>query len=96
MARIRIEDIIAHLDREMSQALEAAVRHTLPTAQFDSSQLYEAFSWAVRRLCRTWETVPDRLVEVPKPTAKEARPLAAKVSPQLTDGRPRLTDLGWK
>ena len=63
MAKLKIEDIVEHLDSEMRLALEDAVREAVPDAEFDSHQLFRAFARAVDRRCSTWEQVPDRYVQ---------------------------------
>jgi hypothetical protein len=63
MARVKIEQIIEHLDYGMKRALEDAIEHVL-RVQIDRNQLYREFCRAVGRKCSTWETVPDQYVEV--------------------------------
>ncbi|MCA0850864.1 hypothetical protein [Salipiger thiooxidans] len=63
MARIKIEEVIQHLDHDMKRALEAAVRETIPDAQFDRQRLFKAFVRKVRLKCNTWESVPDNYVD---------------------------------
>lgn len=63
MARVKIEEIVEHLRSEMRGALEDAVTHVLPKAQFDSHDLFREFRRAVGRKCGTWETVPDSYVD---------------------------------
>lgn len=65
MARIRIEDVVDHLDSEMRSALEAAVKEVVPDAgNFDRYTLFRAFRRAVGRKCNTWEQVPDNYVDM--------------------------------
>lgn len=65
MARIRIEDVVEHLDSEMRSALEEAVKEVLPhAANFDRSKLFHAFCRAVGRKCNTWESIPDSYVDM--------------------------------
>ena len=63
MARIKIEGILDHLDRELARALEDTVRAEFPNASFDARSLYRNFVRAAYRKCSTWERVPDRYVE---------------------------------
>lgn len=63
MARIKIEDIIEHLDYDMKRALENAVERVLPDAIFDRNQLFREFCKAVGRKLSDWENVPDHYVE---------------------------------
>jgi hypothetical protein len=63
MAKIKVEDIIDHLDSEMRGALEAAVNEVIPGAAFDSRDLFRAFKRHIYNKCSIWESVPDRFVE---------------------------------
>ena len=63
MARVKIEDIVDHLKPEIRKALADAVDRTVPDAEFDRNELFRAFRRAVRRKCRTWESVPDHYVD---------------------------------
>ncbi len=64
MARVKIEEIIEHLDSEMRSALEDAVIRVAPDGmQFDRYELFREFVRAVGRKCSTWERVPDRYIQ---------------------------------
>ena len=63
MARVKIEDVIDHLDHDMKRALEDAVRGIMPDADIDRNRLFREFRKAVGRKCSTWESVPDRYIE---------------------------------
>jgi len=43
--------------------LGEAVKQIIPEAQFDEQRLFQAFKSAIRKNCRTWETVRDSYVE---------------------------------
>ncbi len=63
MARVKIEDVIDHLNSEMRRALEDALNEVGGGAKIDSYELFRAFKRAVYRKCNTWESVPDHYVE---------------------------------
>ena len=63
MARIKIEDVVGHLDNGIKRALEQAVQRECPDAEFNRNGLFRAFKRAVGRKCNTWENVPDHLIE---------------------------------
>lgn len=63
MAKIKIEDIIEHLDTEISSALEAAVKEYLPGCEVNRHELFRIFKRAVGRKCSNWESVPDGYIE---------------------------------
>lgn len=63
MARVKVEEIVDHLDREFRRALKDSVTDTMPNANFDERELFRKFKRQIRRRCNTWERVPDRYVE---------------------------------
>lgn len=63
MAKVKMEEIVDHLSREMRRALSDAVREVSPNSNIDEYELFRAFKRAARRKCNTWEQVPDRFVE---------------------------------
>jgi len=63
MARVKIEDVIDHLELDMKRALEDAVRRMMPDANIDINRIFREFRKAVGRKCSTWESVPDRYIE---------------------------------
>ena len=63
MARVQIEAIVEHLSSDMRRALEAAVNEAAPGARVEPYALFRAFRRAVGRKCRSWESVPDHLVQ---------------------------------
>jgi hypothetical protein len=63
MARVKMEEIIEHLNNEIRSALEDAVNRQLPGTNFNSHQLFREFVKAVGRKCNFWENVPDGYVE---------------------------------
>ena len=63
MAKVRIEEIVEHLDYDMKRALEDAISRVLPGIKIDRTSLYRAFRKAVGRKCSTWVDVSDNDVE---------------------------------
>ena len=63
MARLKIEAALDHLSSDMRLALDEAVRKVVPDAEYDAFGLYREFVGAVRRKCRTWESIPDAYVD---------------------------------
>ncbi len=63
MARVKIEEIIDHIDSDMRKALAETVRTHFPDAEFDDRAMFRTFKRMVGRKCNTWETVPDQYVE---------------------------------
>lgn len=64
MARVKVEEIVEHLDHDLRRALAEAAEEVLPSGtRFDEYEFFRAFKRAVRRKCSTWERVPDRYVK---------------------------------
>jgi len=63
MARVKMEDIVEHLDSDMRKALKQAVENTIPDAIFNDRTLLRNFIRAVGRKCSVWEHVPDQYVD---------------------------------
>ena len=63
MAKVKIENIIDHLDFEIRKALEATLNEHFPGQSFDSRAVFRTFKKKVYRKCNVWENVPDDYVE---------------------------------
>ena len=63
MAKIKIEDVIDHLDSEIIKALEATINEHFPGQSFDNRAVYRTFKRMVYQKCNVWEEVPDNFVE---------------------------------
>lgn len=63
MARVKIEEIVDHIDSEIKKALSIAVSKVIPNTDFDEQKLFREFLRAVGKKCNTWERVPDSFVE---------------------------------
>ena len=64
MAKVKIEDVIDHLDHEMRRALEETLKTHFPDTKFDTRQVFRTFKRMVGRKCSLWESVPDNYVEL--------------------------------
>lgn len=63
MARVKIEEVIDHLDTDIRRALKDTVDKCCPGNTADAHNLFREFKKAVSRKCNTWENVPDNYVE---------------------------------
>ncbi len=63
MARVKIEEIIDHLDTEIRRALRDSVKDVVTKSSIDEYKLFRAFKREVYKKCNTWENVPDDYVE---------------------------------
>ena len=63
MAKVKIEDVIDHLDTEIRNALAETIKDHFPNQSFDERDVFRTFKRMVGRKCSTWESVPDQYVE---------------------------------
>lgn len=63
MAKIKVQEVLDHLDRDLRIALARAVQSEIPGAVFDERSLFRAFSREAYKKCSIWESVPDQYVE---------------------------------
>ncbi len=63
MAKIKIEDVVDHLDSEFRKALEATLKEHFPNQSFDTRSVFRTFKKQVYRKCSVWENIPDQFVE---------------------------------
>lgn len=64
MARVRLDDIIEHAEREMKGALAKTVEELWPDkAPVDRSEMLRVFRNKLRGEIRDWLHVPDRMVQ---------------------------------
>ena len=63
MARVKVEEIVDHLNREFTRALDETFRKHAPDANVDRNAAFRDFKRSVYRACSVWENVPDHYVE---------------------------------
>jgi hypothetical protein len=63
MARVKIEEILDHLDSDIRNALQQTLEEHFPDQEFNPREVFRTFKRMVSRKCNTWETVPDKYVE---------------------------------
>lgn len=63
MARIKVQEIVDHLNPQMRGALDDAVSKVLPGVELDRRQLYLEFRLALLRRAKAWENVPNSSVD---------------------------------
>lgn len=60
MARVKIEDIVDHLDNEFRAALQETYNQYFPDQQnININALFQTFKNKVYQKCSGWEYVPD-------------------------------------
>ncbi len=63
MARVKIEDVVYHLDSEFKKALADTMAAFAPNAAYDRNELFRFFLRRVYHHCSTWENVPDNCID---------------------------------
>jgi hypothetical protein len=63
MARVKIEDVVYHLDSEFKKALDDTIKKFAPNVDYNRSELFNFFLKRVYQHCSAWKTVPDSCIE---------------------------------
>ena len=63
MAKIKIEDVVDHLDSEFKKALDDTMAEFADEVSYDRNALFKYFLRRVYQHCSVWEDVPDRFVQ---------------------------------
>jgi hypothetical protein len=64
MSKVKIEDVVYHLDGDFKKALEDTFQEFAPDTSIDRNETFKFFLKRVRHHCRIWEEVPESSVEV--------------------------------
>jgi hypothetical protein len=79
MAKVKIEDVVYHLDAEFKRALDDTMAQFAPNVRYDRDELFRFFLGRVYSHCGVWENVPDncvegyrRVVHIWPPTSRES------------------------
>lgn len=62
MAKVKIEEFIEHLDREIRKALEATLREHFPDQDYNSRTVFKTFQKEITKKCNSWEDVPNKFI----------------------------------
>ncbi|HHS49855.1 MAG TPA: hypothetical protein ENN07_01935 [candidate division Zixibacteria bacterium] len=63
MARIKLEEALEYLWDDIQPSIEKAVREIVPSAEFESKELFRAFLREVGRRRHDWVNIPDNLID---------------------------------
>ena len=63
MPKIKVEDVVYHLDSEFKKALADTMAEFAPSARYDRDKLFRYFRQRVYHHCSVWEEVPDNCVQ---------------------------------
>lgn len=62
MARVKIEEIVNHLDNEFKQVLSKTIDTYFPEKSYDINEVFQMFKEMIYQQCSIWENVPDSYV----------------------------------
>ena len=63
MAKIKVEEVLDHLEHDLRRALEATLEEHFQNQSFDARAVFRTFKRQAYRKCNNSENVPDRYVE---------------------------------
>lgn len=63
MAKVKIEELIDHLDRELRKALQATLREHFPDQDYTVRSVFKTFQTEVGKKCNVWEEVPNKFIK---------------------------------
>lgn len=64
MAKVKVDEIVEHLNLEFAKALKETIKEHLPNANFNTKELFKTFVKQIYGNCSEWENVPDDCVEL--------------------------------
>ena len=63
MPKVKIEDVVYHLDSEFKKALDDTMKKFAPGAAYNRNDLFNFFLKRVYQHCSAWENVPDSCIQ---------------------------------
>ena len=63
MAKVKIEDVVYHLDSEFKKALDDTMAAFAPNIAYSRDELFKFFLSRVYKHCSTWENIPDKYID---------------------------------
>jgi len=63
MPKVKIEDVVYHLDSEFKKALDDTMKKFAPGVRYDRNELFKFLLAGVYKHCSAWENVPDSCVQ---------------------------------
>ncbi len=61
--KVKIEDVVYHLDSEFKKALDDTMATFAPEMSYDRNELFKFFLKRVYHHCSVWEDVPEKCVK---------------------------------
>lgn len=62
MAKVKIEEVVDHLDLEFRKALQATLREHFPDQAFNARAVFKTFKKEVYKKCNDWESIPNKFI----------------------------------
>ncbi len=62
MAKVKIEEVIDHLESEFRDALKATLREHFPDEDFNPRTVFKTFKKQVYQKCNDWERIPNKFI----------------------------------
>ena len=63
MAKVKIEELIDHLDRDIRKAFEATLREHFADQQYTAREVFKTFQKQIGKKCNAWEEVPNKFIK---------------------------------
>ena len=64
MSKVKIEDVVYHLDGEFKKALEDTFQEFAPNVSIDRNEVFRFFLRRVYQHCSVWEDVPANSIKI--------------------------------
>lgn len=62
MAKVRIEEVIDHLEEDFRKALRATMQEHFPDEHFNTRAVYKTFKNQISDRCNEWENIPNKYI----------------------------------
>ena len=64
MTKVKIEDVVYHLDSEFKKALDDTMAAFAPNTGYDRNELFKFFLKRVYHHCSVWEDIPEKYIQI--------------------------------
>lgn len=62
MAKVKIEELVDHLDREFRKAFEATLREHFGDYDYNARGVFKTFQKEINKKCKVWEDLPNKFI----------------------------------
>lgn len=63
MARIKIDEMVGHLEKEFRKALTSTLYKEFGELEFNAKDVYQTFKKELTEQCNSWENLPNKFVK---------------------------------